>query len=75
LIAAIAAALAIVPALPVGASGAARPIIVGLVIVIGEQCRLVVIDLVGFDDVIEPFANRHAGSPRGRSRSLARVGA
>ena len=55
---------------------AARPLVVVFVVIIGEQRRLVVVlFVVRFDDVIEPFADRHAGSPRCRAHGFPRLGA
>ena len=54
---------------------AARPLVVVLVVVVGEQRRLVVIIfVVRLDDIVEPFADRHAGSPRRRAHGFARSG-
>src|SRR5580704_13707633 len=56
-------------------SRAARPVVV-LVVIVGEQGRLVVIVfVVRLDDIVEPFADRHAGSPRCRAHGFARLGA
>ena len=66
------------PRLPLIAPGsrAARPLVVVLVVIVGEQRRLVVvIFVVRLDDVVEPFADRHAGSPRRRAHGFARLGA
>jgi hypothetical protein len=55
-------------------SRAARQVV--LVVIIGDQRRRVVIlFVVRLDHVIEPFADRHAGSPRRRAHGLPRLGA
>ena len=70
--------IAALPRFPLIAPGsrAARPLVVVLVVIVGEQRRLVVvIFVVRLDDVVEPFADRHAGSPRRRANGFARLGA
>jgi hypothetical protein len=54
---------------------AARPFVLKLVVFIEKRRRLVVVFVVGLNDVVEPLADRLAGAARGRARGLACFGA